>query len=118
MNPLDGRVALVTGGGRGIGRAIARELARQGAKVVISSRTRSDLDAVVKSIEAGLRHLSILRSPAQHWILKGSLFGGISGVASATTAAVANCSEYETQLFLLLCSWFDWGLMIPTIPYA
>lgn len=51
MTQLEGRVALVTGGGRGIGRAIARELARQGAKVVISSRTRSDLDAVVKSIE-------------------------------------------------------------------
>ncbi len=51
MTQLLDRVALVTGGGRGIGRAIAREFGRQGAKVVISSRTRSDLDAVVKSIE-------------------------------------------------------------------
>lgn len=51
MKPLTGRVALVTGGGRGIGRAIARELARQGARVAISSRTRSDLDAVVEAME-------------------------------------------------------------------
>ena len=52
MKSLEGRVALVTGGGRGIGRAIALELGRQGAAVVLSSRTQSDLDAVVKQIEA------------------------------------------------------------------
>ena len=52
MKSLEGRVALVTGGGRGIGRAIALELGRQGAAVVLSSRTQSDLDAVVEQIEA------------------------------------------------------------------
>jgi 3-oxoacyl-[acyl-carrier protein] reductase len=36
---LDGKVALVTGGSRGIGRAIALELGRAGAKVVLSYRT-------------------------------------------------------------------------------
>jgi len=51
VSALEGLVALVTGGGRGIGRAIAREFGRQGAKVVVSARTRSDLDAVVAAIE-------------------------------------------------------------------
>ena len=49
---LAGRVALVTGAGRGIGRAIARALAAAGAKVAISARTRSELDEVRQVIES------------------------------------------------------------------
>ncbi len=50
--PLAGRVAVVTGGGRGIGRAIALGLAEAGATVVVSSRTREQLDRVVTAIAA------------------------------------------------------------------
>ena len=51
MGQLPGRVAVITGGGRGIGRALARRFATEGATVVISSRTRSDLDAVIAQID-------------------------------------------------------------------
>jgi NAD(P)-dependent dehydrogenase (short-subunit alcohol dehydrogenase family) len=44
MGQLDGQVAVVTGGGRGIGRAIALRYAAEGASVVISSRTPGDLE--------------------------------------------------------------------------
>ena len=42
---LDGKVAIVTGGSRGIGRAICRGLAAEGAKVVVSARTEVDTSA-------------------------------------------------------------------------
>jgi 7-alpha-hydroxysteroid dehydrogenase len=49
---LDGKVALVTGAGKGIGAAIARGFAEAGADVVLAARTREDLDAVAADIEA------------------------------------------------------------------
>jgi NAD(P)-dependent dehydrogenase (short-subunit alcohol dehydrogenase family) len=47
---LSGKLALVTGGGRGIGAAIARALAGVGARVVVCGRSKPDLDAIAKEI--------------------------------------------------------------------
>jgi 3-oxoacyl-[acyl-carrier protein] reductase len=47
---LAGQVALVTGGGRGIGANIARELAAAGMRVAVSARTRAQVDGVAAEI--------------------------------------------------------------------
>lgn len=49
---LDGKRAVVTGAGKGIGRGIATQLARAGADLVISSRTQEDLDSLADEIGA------------------------------------------------------------------
>jgi len=49
---LEGRTALVTGGGRGIGKAIAKRLAAAGANVVIASRKLEVLEATAKELGA------------------------------------------------------------------
>jgi 7-alpha-hydroxysteroid dehydrogenase len=57
---LDGKVAIVTGGGQGIGRGIAIGLAEAGADVVVGARTKADLDEVVARIEeTGRRGLAV-----------------------------------------------------------
>jgi NAD(P)-dependent dehydrogenase (short-subunit alcohol dehydrogenase family) len=52
VTSIENHVAVVTGAGRGIGRAIAIELGKLGAKVVLASRNRSELEETGKAIGA------------------------------------------------------------------
>ena len=62
--PLDGRVALVTGGASGIGRAIARELASRGARVAVVDLDGDAASAVAAELPGGLAVRCDVSDPA------------------------------------------------------
>lgn len=56
---LAGKRAVVTGGGRGIGEAIARRLAADGADVVVTGRTRAEIEAVASAVGGTARRVDL-----------------------------------------------------------
>lgn len=60
MGKLDGKVAIVVGGGRGLGKCVAMVFSREGADVVIAARTQSEIDSVAKEIrDRGRKALAV-----------------------------------------------------------
>ena len=53
MGNLQGKIAIITGAGRGIGRGIALRYGAEGMKIAVVSRTASTVEAVVNEIKAG-----------------------------------------------------------------
>jgi NAD(P)-dependent dehydrogenase (short-subunit alcohol dehydrogenase family) len=78
---LDGQVALVTGGGRGIGRAIGETLAAAGARVALAARSGDELAELVGAVEAG-------GGVARGWALDVTDLGAVTGVVGEVEAAL------------------------------
>jgi NAD(P)-dependent dehydrogenase (short-subunit alcohol dehydrogenase family) len=86
---LDGRVALVTGGARGIGFAIAKRLQEAGARLAVAARTQADLDRAADRLAAG-----------------GAILARRCDVSvpAEVTDLVAAVTEYFGCLDVLVCS--------------
>ena len=68
---LDGQVALVTGGGRGIGAGIARELASAGAHVAVAARTRAQVEHVAREIHGVPIEVDVTdRASVEHMVIQ------------------------------------------------
>lgn len=118
---LRDRVAIVTGGGRGIGRAIALGLAAEGASVVVISRSEDELNAVVSEAEQlGGGGLAMVVDCMDGPALKAAVgeaaarlgrldilfnnVGGLVGEAEKLTALAHDDELFERNLFLNLTS--------------
>jgi NAD(P)-dependent dehydrogenase (short-subunit alcohol dehydrogenase family) len=90
---LDGRLAVVTGAGRGIGRGCALALAEAGADVVAISRTRGELEQVAGAIEAAGRRARVVTCDVTDAAAVARAFASLDRVDVLVAAAGANVPE-------------------------
>jgi 7-alpha-hydroxysteroid dehydrogenase len=98
---LQGRVALVTGGGRGIGAEIARTFAKAGAAVALTARTASEVEAVAKEIQAaGGTALAYPTDIADHDNLPGLIDATVDQLGGLDLVVNNAGGGYEWRSFL------------------
>src|SRR5437016_4037403 len=98
---LANRVALITGGGSGIGRAIALAFAREGAKVVISGRRKNRLETVAHEIGAHCLPVQADAGDAQDITrlvkVAAEHFGGLHVLVNNAALLFAGTAESQTE---------------------
>ena len=130
---LEGQVAVITGGGRGIGQAIAVALAGEGATVVVSSRNKAELDWTVAEAKGlGVDALAVVADATDrlqaHRPVEEALaqFGridivvpNVGGVAGMHTSLDGGSEGFEATLLLNLTSaWWTIQSAMPAMRAA
>jgi NAD(P)-dependent dehydrogenase (short-subunit alcohol dehydrogenase family) len=91
---LEGQVAIVTGGGRGIGRAIARKFAAEGAAVVVAARSEDEIRGVVAEIQAAGGKASAVPADLAREADCKKIVDGARGVFGKVDVLVNNAAVY------------------------
>jgi len=99
---LVNKLALITGGGRGIGRAIAIAFAREGARVVVAARTREQIEKVAMDIsdQFGVEGLPVECDVEQTWSVNGAFERVRAHFGRGPDIVVNNAGIVETELFV------------------
>ncbi|HZN02955.1 MAG TPA: SDR family NAD(P)-dependent oxidoreductase [Candidatus Polarisedimenticolia bacterium] len=132
---LEGRVAVITGGGRGIGRAIAERFYREGAKVAIASRNAKTLQTVAMEMNKGDHRIVPFRCDVSNRDEVEVLFGnvievwdrvdilvnnaGLSGITPAMPAPEGDETEARFRQILdvnVTGTWFCVREAVPHMP--
>ena len=110
---LDGRVALVTGAGRGIGEGIAVGLAEAGADLALVARTRSDLERVAEEIRAlGRRALVVPCDVADVTAIPATVQKVVE--AYGQIDILVNCAGLQHRMTVLEATVEGWEQVINT----
>lgn len=118
---LEGKIALITGGGRGIGRAIALAFAREGASVIVAARTALQVNAVAQEISAETPSKAValvcdvsdsasvntlFADAREHYDREPDILVNNAGIAESATLANTNDELWQRHLAINLSGTF------------
>ena len=124
---LQGRTAIVTGSGRGIGRGIAVEMAKEGARVVVASRSQDSIDETLREIgNHGGEAIGIVCDVGSHADIRATVattvetFGGLDILVNNAQGHGTQEQPAATPIFSPLEDFRDgeWDFAIQTGPTA
>ena len=114
MSEFDGRVAIVTGGSRGIGRAIVKELSSRGANVAFSfTRNREMADELVAELQNSDRRVVAYQADVTDFAAAEAIVKQVKGELGSIDYLVNNAGITRDKLIMMM-SQEDWDAVIDT----
>ena len=114
MSEFDGRVAIVTGGSRGIGRAIVKELISRGANVAFSfTRNREMADDLVAELQRSDRRVVAHQADVTDFAAAEAMVKAVKGELGSVDYLVNNAGITRDKLIMMM-SQEDWDAVIDT----